>query len=192
MAEDIIIGINRIFNHEKLRKYLTWIRYPITGGLFLILLFHAKTVLLLPGFMISLFGEIIQLWSLGALRKNQELCTRGPYSLTRNPMYLGRFFVIEGIILTTGIIWIILMFIPLYWFYAINRVKREEQLLSNIFGKEYGDYCKRVKRFSVNFKNVGLKSILYFRLDCFVDNHGHLNLVLLSLCYVILWSFCYG
>ena len=50
----------------------------------------------LAAFLVSMFGELIQLWAFASLIKNKELAVRGPYVVTRNPMYLGRFFVITS------------------------------------------------------------------------------------------------
>ena len=47
---------------------------------------------------ISLFGQLIQTWCFASLVKNRELSVRGPYKLVRNPMYLGRYFLIFGFV----------------------------------------------------------------------------------------------
>jgi len=47
-----------------------------------------------PGFFVSMAGELIQLWCFASLDKNRDLACNGPYALTRNPMYLGRFLIV--------------------------------------------------------------------------------------------------
>ena len=40
-------------------------------------------------------------------------------------MYLGRFFLIGGALLLAGRPWILLPYAVFYYFYMVNRVKRE-------------------------------------------------------------------
>jgi len=61
--------------------------------------------------LVSVLGEAIQLWSFASLVKNEQLTARGPYVLVRNPMYLGRFFLILGIALLFGNVYITLAYV---------------------------------------------------------------------------------
>ncbi|MBI2650670.1 isoprenylcysteine carboxylmethyltransferase family protein [Candidatus Woesearchaeota archaeon] len=70
----------------------------------------------------------------------------GPYTFTRNPMYLGVATALTGVAVYIGNL---LAFIsPLIFFTATNFffVPREEKLLESIFGKKYLDYKKKVRR----------------------------------------------
>jgi len=75
-----------------------------------------------------------------------HLAVHGPYSFTRNPMYLGLTLTGIGIGLVTGIAW----FLPLALIaaYAITKVaiEPEEKTLAAKFGKRYRDYAKKVRR----------------------------------------------
>jgi protein-S-isoprenylcysteine O-methyltransferase Ste14 len=51
---------------------------------------------LLAGVLVAAAGEGIRLWASGYLEKDRQLTTAGPYAWTRNPLYLGSFFVGVG------------------------------------------------------------------------------------------------
>ncbi|MBI2658758.1 isoprenylcysteine carboxylmethyltransferase family protein [Candidatus Woesearchaeota archaeon] len=70
----------------------------------------------------------------------------GPYTFTRNPMYLGVATALTGVAVYIGNL---LAFIsPIIFFIATNffYVPREEKLLESIFGKKYIAYKKKVRR----------------------------------------------
>ena len=70
----------------------------------------------------------------------------GPYKFTRNPMYLGVTTALTGVAFYLGNL---LAFVsPLIFFLATNfiYVPFEEKLLEKIFGKQYLNYKKRVRR----------------------------------------------
>ncbi len=81
------------------------------------------------------------------LLKGHELITQGPYSIVRNPIYLGMF----GMILGTGLVfsrwWMAL--IAIFFFLIGNqiRIRAEEKLLRESFGEKFDDYARRVPAF---------------------------------------------
>ena len=189
MYKKLLSRINLIFNNKRLRIILNQLRYPIFLFVLILLLTQIQPSLLLPGFLVSLFGELIQIWSFATLDKNQSIVTTGPYSLMRNPMYIGRFFLLGGCLLLIGRIWILILFTVLYYFYMINRVRREEKRLHEIFGNEYVSYCSRVKRFVPSFKQFNWKSLRTFKWRLLVQNHGHWNFALLIASYLLFYLF---
>jgi protein-S-isoprenylcysteine O-methyltransferase Ste14 len=64
-------------------------------------------------------------------------------------MYIERFFLLLGGMVLMGSVWIILAFLLFYYFYLINRVKREETKLNRIFREEFKSYEVVSKRFSL-------------------------------------------
>ena len=176
MDTNITSQINSTFNNERIRTLLEDLRYPLCFAFLFLILPQIRTTFLLPAFLVSLFGELIQVWSFASLDKNSTLSFRGPYSLTRNPMYIGRFFLLLGGVLLVDEIWIIIVFVIIYYFYVTNRVRREETRLFEIFQEEYQSYCSQVKRFLPSFKHVNLKSLIYFNWNLFLQNNGHWNL----------------
>jgi hypothetical protein len=73
------------------------------------------------------------------------LLKNGPYSFTRNPMYLGHLIFLLGLALSFWS-WIgfAIFLVNLVWFH--KRVLRDEALLRMHFGEEHTNYCDRVHR----------------------------------------------
>ena len=97
---------------------------------------------LLAGFIVSMFGLFIQIWCFASLDKNTTLTIRGPYTMVRNPMYLGRFFIPLGFLMLLGQWWLLLAYAVIYWMYMDARVQREEAHLKPIFGAPYDDVLR--------------------------------------------------
>ena len=179
--------IHFVFNNAKLRKFLGKLRVPLCIAIFILLLLLIKPDLLLAGFLVSLLGELIQIWCFASLEKNRTLTVRGLYCLTRNPMYLGRFFLILGALIAIGNIWIIAIFCVVYYFYMVNRVKREEAVLHSVFGQDYDSYCAKVHRFLPSTKMFRWSSLMYFNWRLLKENHGHWNILAMLFCYLLFY-----
>jgi len=78
--------------------------------------------------------------------KTSSLITSGIYNYTRNPMYLGLLLMLFSTALFIKN-FISFLIIPLFViFINKNQILPEEQILENIFGEEYRNYKKKVKR----------------------------------------------
>ncbi len=173
----IVNTINNLFNNPELRSTLVAYRLPLAIAFTIALLFFMKPEYFWLGFLISLIGEGLQIWCFASISKNKELSTKGPYAVMRNPMYIGRYLLILGAIIITGSWILVLVFSIIYYFYMVNRVKREENVLAEVFGLDYEAYCKRINRFMPSLGSINLKDIAHFRFDLFLKNHAHLNLI---------------
>jgi protein-S-isoprenylcysteine O-methyltransferase Ste14 len=75
-----------------------------------------------------------------------HLVTSGPFSFSRNPIYLANTMMTIGAGLTFGIVW----FIPLAFLAAFATqklaIEREEKHLASKFGKPWRDYAHKVRR----------------------------------------------
>ena len=191
MLSNALERIHELFNNKTIRSVLSKLRYLVFLVVFIIFVPHIRPSWFWPGFIFTIFVEVIQFWCFASLEKNRVLADKGLYMLTRNPMYLGRFFVLLGFLLLTGNIWIILVFAVLYYFYMVNRVKREEKKLRVVFGEEYEGYCRDVNRFIPSFKGIDWRSLWVFKWDVLVENNGHWNFVAVLFCYVILYFFTF-
>jgi protein-S-isoprenylcysteine O-methyltransferase Ste14 len=176
--------LNRLFTHAKLRRALEKIRIPLGVALVILLFIFGRMEMYIPAVAISLFGELIQMWSSGSLEKNVVLTIRGPYCLVRNPMYLGRFLVILGALLLLRNIYIIVIYVGSFSYYVVNRVKREERHLIEIFGEPYLEYCNQVNRFMPRLGACETKDTLFFRFRLLVRNNEHLNFLALLAFYI--------
>ncbi len=101
-------------------------------------------------------GVALDLWSLGhfigaktsalPFRPARAFVARGPYRVTRNPMYLGMTLTLLAVGLLLGRTWIALA--ALAGALAMDRyaIPREERYLERRFGAAYLDYKRRVRR----------------------------------------------
>jgi protein-S-isoprenylcysteine O-methyltransferase Ste14 len=80
-------------------------------------------------------------------RKRVELLRDGPYSLCRNPLYLGSLFVAlaTGLFLESASFAMFLLVVMVV--YVFLTVPAEESDLRAIHGAAYDDYCRNVPRF---------------------------------------------
>jgi protein-S-isoprenylcysteine O-methyltransferase Ste14 len=74
------------------------------------------------------------------------LVRRGPYALSRNPIYVSFFLLQLGIALWLGSAWVLATLIPAALVIARVVVPREERYLERRLGGEYGDYRTAVRR----------------------------------------------
>lgn len=79
-------------------------------------------------------------------RGSDHLVTSGPFSFTRNPIYLGNTMLMIGIGLIAGIVWFILLAPVAALVTQKLAIEREERHLEMRFGKKYRDYAKKVRR----------------------------------------------
>ena len=191
MVNNIVDRIHEIFNSKRLRYVLLKLRYPISLIALAILIFNIKPAWFPVGCIVALFGEWIQLLCFASLDKNRMLAVKGPYMLMRNPMYIGRFFLLLGVLLLAGNGWIIFIFIVGYYFYMVNRVKREEAKLQPLFGESYRKYCKKVNRFVPSLKEVDWESLCFFRWNLLLKNNGHWNFIAMLVCFFIFYFFTF-
>lgn len=79
-------------------------------------------------------------------RGTDHLVTDGPFSFTRNPLYLAGTMLILGIGLVSGIVWFLLLAILAAFAVQKLAIEPEERHLQARFGKAYLDYASRVRR----------------------------------------------
>jgi protein-S-isoprenylcysteine O-methyltransferase Ste14 len=182
-------AIHRAFNHPAARKLFLRLRYVLFLVFLAALARYTDGARLPAGFLVSLFGEAIQLWSFASLVKNEQLTARGPYVLVRNPMYLGRFLLILGPVWLLGNHYLTAAYVVLYYFYMVNRVQREEIRLTELLGQAYRDYCARVNRFLPAFGRLLDPAVRFFNWQVLRRNNGHWNLLAMLLFYGALSSY---
>jgi protein-S-isoprenylcysteine O-methyltransferase Ste14 len=151
-------------------------RLPLFIAVLLLLAPFVRREWLLAGFIVSMLGLFIQTWCFASLDKNTTLTIRGPYTMVRNPMYLGRFFIPFGFLMLLGQWWLLLVYTVVYWLYMDARVQREEAHLKPIFGAPYAAYCAQVRRFVPGWPLAG-KPVAYWNPALFAQNNAGRNLV---------------
>ncbi len=180
--------IDSVFANPTLRRVLFKSRFLLALVLLIPLAWHMNPALLPVGFAVSMLGQVIQSWCFASLVKNTELTVRGPYLVCRNPMYLGRFFMMLGFVLLLGH-WIpVVAFTVLYYLYMSNRVKREERRLQRVFGEAFTRYCSNVRRFFPSLGAIGNKKLWFFDWSIFRSNNAHWNIVGTLIAYGLLFG----
>lgn len=75
-----------------------------------------------------------------------KLVTTGIFAFSRNPIYVGFGFVLLGQFLVFSN-WILLVYmVAAVWLFH-RQVSREEKYLSSHYGRQYWEYCHRVRRY---------------------------------------------
>ena len=115
------------------------------------------------GLFLSLLGEIIRIISVGyayagtsgreSYLRAENLNITGIYSIVRNPLYIGNFFMFTGLVAVFSNIYALLVFgvfLVLQYYFVILA---EENYLIETYGKDYEAYCTRVRRIIPTFKD---------------------------------------
>ena len=99
---------------------------------------------------ISAFGRV---WASVYISgyKTGTLIDSGPYSVTRNPLYLFSLIGAAGLGITSGSILIFALLTCLFAFYYPAVIRREEASLERIHGPEFRSYEERVPMFFPKF-----------------------------------------
>ena len=141
-----------------------WSNVPLPEGhlaaLVIGLALHKAAPLRLPaaplmkrvvGPVIASLGILVTISAVVAVRDvdvtaPEKLVTRGPYALTRHPMYVGWTMVYIGAALMVGSRWLLIL-LPPALAYTHRTVLREERCLESRFGRDYRQYRERVRRY---------------------------------------------
>lgn len=133
----------------SLKRLLQRVRVPLgfLFGIVFLIFARPEPVALTVGGIVALCGLLIRAWASGHIRKNENLAVSGPYAFTRNPLYLGSFFLGLGFAIASGVWWIGIGFAILYLgiYFPVMRVESED--LTRIFGEEYKKYAEKVPLF---------------------------------------------
>ena len=130
---------------------------PVPIALVIIYLSNPSILYSIYGMPIILIGELIRINAVsyaGGITRTMNvgapsLCTSGPYSRTRNPLYLGNMMIYLGIVLVAGgkYVFILEGIVFLYFtFQYMMIISLEEETLKKLFGDEYVSYMENVPR----------------------------------------------
>lgn len=128
------------------------------------------------GLPVCLLGLLLRAWAAGHLAKNERLATSGPYSFTRNPLYLGTLLVAAGLAIACRRLLLAAIFAAVFVLVYLPVIELEEQHLRRLF-RQYEEYAAQVpllwprlraqtgsERFSwkLYFKNEEYQALLGF------------------------------
>lgn len=122
-----------------------------------------------------------------------QLVTRGFYSHTRNPMYVGNYSMVLGFTLIYGSAWGYALMAPLFAYIYLAITTAEEAYLRNKFGADFDAYTRRVNRFLPNFRGLqaSLAEFSYDWRRALVKEYGTICFALLSLLILLAWKIAY-
>ena len=107
--------------------------------------------LLAGGGVLVAIGLTIRAWAAGVIHKDQLLSTTGPYAYTRNPLYLGSFFLGLGVAVAAGQWVYVGVFLALFiWVYG-STMLIEARSLEERFGDAYRAFAEAVPLFFPRF-----------------------------------------
>ena len=108
------------------------------------------------GVFFCLAGLLLLLWSLVSFGQSfrvgidtdhpDKLITTGVFAFSRNPIYVAFAFILLGQFLIFSN-WILLIYFGAAIWLFHRQVLREEDYLKKHYGKEYLEYCNRVRRY---------------------------------------------
>ena len=108
----------------------------------------------LAGALVVAVGELLRLWGvhhIGVISRTRNdrlgpLIDSGPFSLVRNPLYLGNILLWLGFSISARLIWLAPFIVLLLAGEYQAIVRWEERLLESRIGPPYLDYTRRVPR----------------------------------------------
>lgn len=100
------------------------------------------------GWLMFFGGLSLRFWATRFIggRKSHEVVCYGPYSLTRNPLYVGTFLMILSLAFLLKSPTFAIATAVVIAYYCVAVVPLEECLLRDVFGTEYANYCQSVPR----------------------------------------------
>lgn len=151
-------------------KYRNWLFIPLYLALFLpsfpLLSESHRHWALFLGLAVTVAGQALRAATIGLAYierggKNKQvyaswLVTEGLFKHCRNPLYVGNILMLTGLGILANSWLYLLLFIPAFLFIYQAMVLAEEFFLRNKFGIEFEDYCRRTRRWLINF--TGLKT----------------------------------
>jgi protein-S-isoprenylcysteine O-methyltransferase Ste14 len=107
-----------------------------------------------PAVVIAAFG--IFFWAVAAMRKEKTsiqtgtptdvIVTYGPYSLSRNPIYVAMLVLLAGVGIWTNSLWFFIVAIVCSRLLDRGVIVPEERYLEREFGSTYSEYRAKVRR----------------------------------------------
>ncbi|MCZ6689172.1 MAG: isoprenylcysteine carboxylmethyltransferase family protein [Planctomycetota bacterium] len=139
-------------------RYRSYTPIPLVVALFL--LSAADEVYLLAGVGVAAVGEALRIWALrhaGPKTRSHrkirvdDLVVTGPYSLIRNPLYIGNFVISVGVCIASGQPLLIFPLVVVFGIQYSLIIRAEEEFLEQAIGEAYRKYRESVPRLIPHF-----------------------------------------
>lgn len=137
----------------RLRYFVSHNRIAVsfTLGLVFIILSKPRPLSIIIGLPIIILGESFRTLSSGYIKKNSSISMGGPYSITRNPLYVGNLLIGLGFVIVANRPILVPLFLILFGFIYHATIEEEEKNLRQRFGTEFSAYMASVPRFFPRF-----------------------------------------
>lgn len=121
-----------------------WLQGPIAEFLF------ALGWLILFAALALIFSSIRTLHNhkttVSPIKAANSLVTTGPYTFSRNPIYLGLAAAMVGLAFIMASIWFIVFMFPAAFVVQKRAIEPEEKHLQQRFGRKWREYSRKVRR----------------------------------------------
>jgi protein-S-isoprenylcysteine O-methyltransferase Ste14 len=129
------------------------------SAVLIFLLARPTPLLYAIGAALCVAGESLRVWACGHLRKNKAVVKSGPYAHVKNPLYLGTFLILVGLVLAAShpapgspSRYLLIVFLPFalgvfFIYYLPYKFRVEGARLRRRFGAEWDEYDRRVPAF---------------------------------------------
>ena len=115
-------------------------------------LFPSGILLFVLALMLLIFSLTFMIWSVREVGKldmvaPERLITSGPYSFSRNPMYVSWISIYLSVFFINRSLWLLLLLFAAILITHYVVIIREERILRQKFGDQFEEYCERVRRY---------------------------------------------
>ncbi len=110
------------------------------------------------GGLLIIAAIALDIWAFLTFRKHNanmmphkaasQLLMSGPFAHSRNPIYLANVVLTVGAGFLLGSRWFLLGAVVLFFLLSELAIKREEKHMEALFGDQWKDYCKAVRRWA--------------------------------------------
>lgn len=132
---------------------------------------------LIIGIEIAFMGEALRIWASGYLFKDECLSVSGPFSYTRNPLYLGSFLIGFGFCLASAQMLLLAAFLLFFTFVFAGTIVNEERILAQNFGAEFVHYKEKVPVFIPSLVRYDSKILCKFNWRQVIHNREYLAFI---------------
>ena len=175
-------------------KHRSWLPVPLAAAiLFVPGAGGIEPTAWLLGAAFVFSGEALRLWAvrhIGVISRTRadrlgRLISTGPFSLARNPLYLGNIAMWVGFAVSARLLWLapLIILVAGLGYHAI--VRWEEQLLAARFGDSYREYAARVPRWVPTRARAARATSAYSWRETLFSEPG--TLVAIAVGFALLW-----
>lgn len=174
------------FLKDKLKYLKEPYRLRVHLGYVLVITLAATATTPATGFALGTAGImlaiVIRAWASGIVKKDEELAVNGPYSLCRNPLYVGNILIGYSFAAIQGELWafaVVTVYLLLFYPYTI---RREARKMAEFFEEEYEEYREEVPVLIPRLTPYSTLSGWSFK-QYFTENKDYVNESLVLLCW---------